>query len=619
MQKLIYMMRSNDCTLEGVGMVLDKLKWELVPQLDDWAQASPLDKRRTYAATSSLSLLPNICTTIASGGEWKEAAVGKVLDSVGGICRWMAFCMPLGFAATTRGLRDRSGRVVEDTCTSHSAVIESLLASDDRIRMLFLATPQFLDPVIWIWTAEGEAAPVTEIRKEKCVCTDLLSSVVMEESGLEMLVQQLTTHRNKKVMTQFLTATVRRIRHICKASATFPIVLKRLSDVFNILSHLLHSSAGFGIWLALLKVNFVQETTSALADLISSKAFGHAEQLLSPLLSFLNLILIHNHKRVSSIAEIFSNLKLVGLYLTAVTVIPESGCEAEVQQAVDILTIVSTYNIYPSVYPHVATLEGTGKRIPERDGLLDHAKFRNAWYIFSKQHETRREILMVTPPSLCDNPTCARWQMRFDVTLKLTSKQCSGCSMVVYCSEECQNEDWKALHSAECPSASLFNRRTASFLPKSYPHKTRAIHTSGLGSLYTSTKDFLSGNFSATFPDYAPYEVLPHFDESHGIIPKLTSGLVPLRDFDDDAPDPHPRLHKGLLNEWRIQPWLRPRVAQLVGDYRAGRLPPDARLIQMMLPSECDGIVVILLVMVREVADGYEGMYSVARLGVAPE
>lgn len=34
-------------------------------------------------------------------------------------------------------------------------------------------------------------------------------------------------------------------------------------------------------------------------------------------------------------------------------------------------------------------------------------------------------------------------------------KTCSGCRYVVYCSEQCQQEDWMAFHAKECASMSL--------------------------------------------------------------------------------------------------------------------------------------------------------------------
>ncbi|TEB30864.1 hypothetical protein FA13DRAFT_1733279 [Coprinellus micaceus] len=72
-----------------------------------------------------------------------------------------------------------------------------------------------------------------------------------------------------------------------------------------------------------------------------------------------------------------------------------------------------------------------------------------------------------------------------DSKVSFTPKQCSGCRTVVYCSLECQRQDWETFHKFECPSsrAHRFQLQLSGF---QMGHQTRMFYLRNLASIVTS-------------------------------------------------------------------------------------------------------------------------------------
>ncbi|KAF5341167.1 hypothetical protein D9611_006003 [Ephemerocybe angulata] len=602
MEALIYMVHSDQCTLDGVRLVLARLKWEFVPQVKDWAQASALDKKRAEDATSSLYLIPNIWRIIDAGVDWKEAAVEEILESVGGICRWVAFCLPLGFTITTAAAK-RSKTLTADTSLLYSTVLVNLMVLDPRIRTLFLNTPQFLESVVWIWTAEDEAGvPVMELEADVCRGTQLIQRVLLEEEGVESLVQYLLVKgRREHAATRFMKSAVRRMRYASKASP-YKLGVDILSNTLGILYELLKSSEGSQIWFVLLRSQFITETTCAILNLYD-RAGGDAHLLLLPMMFVVTIIQAQRYRTVHNLPKLLSSTELCAALLGAISRIPPHDYTTA-GYARGILTFVSVYATYPAVYACAALIETVGNRndcIP-RLQILHEGPLKQAWSAFSTRIQYRKYLRNTKTPILCDNQMCIRWQSRFDLTLNPSApRQCSGCSSVVYCSEECQRDDWIGLHCRECPSAAAFYARTKT-LESWYSHRARALHQILAAGLFNGNEAMFERARPIHLPGHNAQEAMLQFDESQGLLPVKTS-IIPLHDTEG---------WWGIANTETPQTWLWPRLSRLIEDCRTGRLPPDTRLVQVLLPIG-KGVLIVMVAMLRMVEGRYKGVYNVAR------
>lgn len=80
---------------------------------------------------------------------------------------------------------------------------------------------------------------------------------------------------------------------------------------------------------------------------------------------------------------------------------------------------------------------------------------------------------------LCDNLSCVPTGRRERDWA--SSKICSGCHAVVYCSRECQRLDWGKLHKSECQAART-EYSTCRFEKSNYSHRLRQFHLQHLTS-----------------------------------------------------------------------------------------------------------------------------------------
>ncbi|KAF5341078.1 hypothetical protein D9611_005996 [Ephemerocybe angulata] len=610
MRRLQEAVESNRCSLSDVEMILASLKWDFVPQVEDWPQASQLERSRAETATSSVMLLQNITRAIASDVDWREDAVEKVIESVGGICRWVAFCLRLRFVGTTSPFA-QLGCSTKKAWSVYTAVLENLLISDVRIRSALLSTPELVDLVIDTWRMEERGVPIIELELDTCPGTVLLCRTVgPQESGLDLLVQRLTAGHGKRSMFRFLECTIRRVRQVCKAARTFEIGYKRLQDIFAILGALLGSSAGSWIWTLLRKLEFAREAMFGLIDL-SGKADCSIHTLLEPISTLFRIVTVYSDRTVSTIGVFLANPTFRGLYLTAVTSIPPSDEEAS-QNAEETLSLITFHAVYPSLLAHILNLREEGRRYICGDNPPLHwhtGNFKTTWDSFFLQvSRFSVPMQMVDSLTICDNPMCLRWQARAETSRQSASRQCSGCSSMVYCCEECQKEDWNGLHREECKSASIFHTRTKSVL-LSYGHKTRQFHTNWAAWLYGMLEEKIDEARLKMHPGYTAQEAVPHFDEKQGLSRKNEMTFI------------NPTVNALWVNVGNIktpQVWLKPRIAKMVGDYREGRLAPDVRLMQAMFAVGINYTAVLLVAVRKGEAGRWRGEYGVLRLMETP-
>jgi hypothetical protein len=67
--------------------------------------------------------------------------------------------------------------------------------------------------------------------------------------------------------------------------------------------------------------------------------------------------------------------------------------------------------------------------------------------------------------------------------------------------------------------------------------------------------------------------------------------------------------------EFSLQNQIKPRLSSLVKDYKSGKLPPNWRLAEAMLPPFGHEKYIFLTTLLRPVGDTYECVYCIPRYG----
>ncbi|TEB28690.1 hypothetical protein FA13DRAFT_1735514 [Coprinellus micaceus] len=86
---------------------------------------------------------------------------------------------------------------------------------------------------------------------------------------------------------------------------------------------------------------------------------------------------------------------------------------------------------------------------------------------------------------------------------RFVEKMCAGCHLLVYCSRECQREDWEARHRDECSDMRenyLWQKYT---LGARYSHNSRTFHSTIFGNVFTTRVDVFNG-IKARLPNTSP-------------------------------------------------------------------------------------------------------------------
>ncbi|TFK24171.1 hypothetical protein FA15DRAFT_669820 [Coprinopsis marcescibilis] len=230
---------------------------------------------------------------------------------------------------------------------------------------------------------------------------------------------------------------------------------------------------------------------------------------------------------------------------------------------------------------------------------------------------------------ICDNLVCPIVREEFFVG---GSKKCTRCSSVVYCSEQCQKEDWKARHKYECDHARVLyiDHKSSQHW---YSNKTRLGHMALIEDVFNATAEGL---------EYDPEARAKRLQSSTNSADRLFDLLVsqksepdkrvsppsPVKDEQDLAKrlpdriylfqpglyapklDDYPKIPSGRPTSW-APPYLHKRLNELLAE---GSDPGKALSIRYALgvmPWGTDKV--RLMVKLRWTQDyGFEALHSVA-------
>ncbi|KAH6899387.1 hypothetical protein BKA70DRAFT_1314264 [Coprinopsis sp. MPI-PUGE-AT-0042] len=111
------------------------------------------------------------------------------------------------------------------------------------------------------------------------------------------------------------------------------------------------------------------------------------------------------------------------------------------------------------------------------------------------------------------------------------AKTCSGCHMVVYCSQDCQKQDWNERHRRECQGMrqAYIARKLDEF---SYSQVSRAFHLSIAQSMFPQTADHLKTQRRGLGPSYKPSDLIVHLNIRSGTQSQLEVETMFMTDYD---------------------------------------------------------------------------------------
>ncbi|KAH6897823.1 hypothetical protein BKA70DRAFT_1314903 [Coprinopsis sp. MPI-PUGE-AT-0042] len=188
-----------------------------------------------------------------------------------------------------------------------------------------------------------------------------------------------------------------------------------------------------------------------------------------------------------------------------------------------------------------------------------------------KQHSTSMKVLKHI---LCDNANHAQCSSisRASFGRSARLKECSSCHTAVYCSSECQREDWTRRHSLLCHE---FRQRHRDMLKQetTYPHRVRAWHISLLRHTYAEDKFYLHQRLSSSASDVAVKD-LTHFP--------IRTHVVSFGTFLsawEGEPDPYALLRQHFQEEFLDWTRSRPPV-----DHTDARFTYQSRLVEGLFP-----------------------------------
>ncbi|KAF5332197.1 hypothetical protein D9611_008033 [Ephemerocybe angulata] len=527
----------------------------------------------------------------------KTAVANQLIENVDGLCRWI--CCLLLIHDNARQITGWENGIPLAAYAGIATLVHSVLSLDDRVYEVYISSTEWIDIILHLWFRidDNTGEPLLDINSRSIV--HALCAVVMKEVGVEIFLHRII---EKRLVPRLAWTILRRARLASEDPSAADAIeyLRTLSAT----SSFLVASSSEDLHRAFGEANYLREFCSAINTLSITVQKSHATMLPRLAICVHRLSLMATKAR-THVVENRCGLLEGGIVPLLVRVIPWADKSTEPHpDYADIVTRALTLHglTHPRVirrflgmYPdrEVPDLEGCSLATSERW----ECRWRQA-FLFCKAYQRFDGVGVVT---MCDNQACMhRAQER-------VSRQCAGCSSVVYCSAACQEEDWRAFHHHECSQARRDHAVRRS-LHTWYSHSVRQFHTQWVADSVENIESevFQRGGDAPLMHHDNPSETMVHLDFSKGEI--ATHFINMTRSVPTDI------LWSSRSNTAYPQGFLKPRHASLFQRYWSGLAGPKSRLAELVL---CFGqhSYLDLIVLLEPVGGVYRGVYSIARHG----
>ncbi|KAF5332494.1 hypothetical protein D9611_005477 [Ephemerocybe angulata] len=488
---LIISKGSDKCTRRVIKMAFKFLDPEPLTRFtaeNPWYSASNrLDSNR---AMHSLSILNDIATEFESDPSLVSEELDSYVQSIDGICQWITHSLQREDINI-----GRSGEVEEGAAFAYWAGI--LAVTHDvhtRIARALLSSTTFCKLVIQMWafkTSTGRFKTVL-FPKSGCLILKLMQECLNDEAGRELLLRELT-----------------RLPHFAKtfAAVTIQRCLQIQEDCFN--KSVPRSEALYYVC-GVMDVILFSATHNELVE----RAFANRQYLKHLVSSMLSLSL-----GASRTDGTFEHLEIASRKLVVLGVdIPAHRVDYNFGEMIDggfveyigrlldlipkrvdhdpdvldrverVVQALGAQTIHPHVTSRLQDVAVTVKGLARRSW---NPRLKNACVgLYEKFREMDRIYgsLVRDGVHLCDNQKCGHQLRPQSSSPGSGSKKCSGCSTMIYCSVECQEDDWENMHKSECRSL-----RVEYFCRKARRHRyspaTRSYHVAYLECIFNRYKE----------------------------------------------------------------------------------------------------------------------------------
>ncbi|KAF6759568.1 hypothetical protein DFP72DRAFT_136491 [Ephemerocybe angulata] len=583
---------------EAIDVIFKFLHSDLVPNLERRGHDQNEFKASIDRAFKCLAMLNCALHESATDESLREGLIQNLLDNVDGICSWTRFILVIpdvvpSWKGDLLGAHNRNSRT-----------LQSALAISGRVFDAFISSSGFIDLVLQLWFREDEnkellldiGGPLARS------IPSLFNYILQRDEGVDVVVQRVLQRRLVARMASSLT---RRARQLSED----PVVAARPSEASKYFYELtaigafLLDSENEDVIRTFAAANYLGELCSSL-DVLSAKLQRSVPKELY--MSF-QALFTSAAKARTHVVENWARLIEGGAVSLLARLIPCSQKHPELGLRFPFLSscTLALSVLHPEVTRALLAIYPSGK-VPglKRCTPGITGQWASAWSDVSHFIEVFRDV-QNNEVTICDNPACYRREKRMPE--QVASQQCSGCSSVIYCSRECQDEDWRAYHRLECGPAQSDRdaRRSACTW---YRHSSRQAHMTWTASLLRLIRHPECSKFCT--PGFESNELLVNIDCSAGT-PQVTLMELKEVEFDD--------LWEGIReNTTFSQVYLKSRFAAMIDMFKEGSLAPGGRLVDISLRFGNHGRLSLLVVTERignAEGEEYKPICSIVRHG----
>ncbi|KAJ3520958.1 hypothetical protein NMY22_g12518 [Coprinellus aureogranulatus] len=526
--------------------------------------------------------------------EAKQSLISHMQELRDSVFGWSRICLQYGLPYIPERVIGKARPLDLDIYLSQARILLQLLALEKEFAAEMLTSASFADLFLELWTAE-EGRDTTDTLSyrmvdsasdEHCPIITLFARFTCDSHSLEALLARCK--KTSRCDELCLALTDRVSRGWEDESVPFLGWIQSLDRLILAAYRLCTSTRR--LRKRLTSISYLTPFSSELkaySETMADDSNLH-ELLALAVIPMLTLSRLASSGDTPSIVRAnWSDLQWANEYMEAlfnVTAGKTDEDDRHLQHLLTVLTQLGELMVYPRIFGKWGVSElDVGK-------LVHLPRAARSWSFFLRAHNRAAQAyksLKIRPSVyFCDYLPCGL----VGKDLEKPPKQCTGCSSVVYCSDECQKKDWEELHRHECRHAQVLHaaRRSSHTW---YTHQTRASQAALLEVIYEQESDNEQYNSNTIYPVF-DCSFMDSLDED-SYIEDILEGAY----WDDSFP----------------QTYLRPRLDSLMKAYNDGTVAPGWRLADGIFPSIGDESSIHLAVLLKPVEGGFRTIYCVPR------
>ncbi|KAH6889588.1 hypothetical protein BKA70DRAFT_1329289 [Coprinopsis sp. MPI-PUGE-AT-0042] len=448
----------------------------------------------------------------------KAKAVGLLYDSLEAIIGWFSSCILLIPRYYTHDL-------VKEYFGALGAFLGTLIwfEESDKLAKPTLSSRAVVKAVLFIWSLP-HSDDSQELyhgwggKHQGCIVIEMMNMIISDPDGLQTLFDELLESPHQLAL--FCRAMCARILQVGKESirpgASFEDIRTAQTRLWFGTEALIAEPT---IYLALRKAGYLRSFSTTIKAMQTILSKDHTVELIIKLLQR-STISIGNPIR--ALVDIFEP-GLLPIMLDALA--GSSSYKQSISQ--QLVRKLGTFSYHPRLLlvlrDSLPDLSSENKTIMKQKGAIGRPweHFMSTLVNTSLDLDDQLEDRYI---SICDNDKQhneTHWR----------AKTCSGCHMVVYCSQGCQEQDWNKRHRRECQGMrqTYIARKLDEF---SYSQVSRAFHLGIAQSMFPQTADHLKTQRRGLGPSYKPCDLIVHLNIRSGTQSQLEVETMFMTDYD---------------------------------------------------------------------------------------